>query len=176
LAFARLSDARAALLNEEKREELEGIVGRARQQVITERERDGKGNRAAGGGGAVVRSDGYDATKDGDFDGVVMGVMREMLIDREWRKRQVAKASTVTEGREATEKEERQRQKEEKAKEDEEYETKRGDRIASWRSFVQGGGKRQKVTSMGVRAGPKTSQHDSQQSYVRRVVREDQGG
>ena len=173
-AFARLSDARAALLDEERREALDEVVSRARQTVITERERDGKRRRGEGEGGVVVVSSaGYDATRDEDFDAAVSTVMRELLIDREWRKRQLLKAGTVTEGREQAEREERQRAKEEKAKEEAEYEDdgKRGQRIHSWRSFVQGGGSRKH--KLGMRATPRTTQVDAQHTYVRRVARDD---
>ena len=179
LAFARVSDARAALLDPEKREALDEVVSLARQTVITERERDAKRKLPASSSSSpgVLSGPPYDATRDADFDVAVSAVMRELLIDREWRKRQLMRASTVTEGREQAEREERQRAREEKAREDEEYESKRGERVASWRTFVQQGGKSKKQKrggiGIGMRTVPRQQRSDEEHLYVRRVLKDE---
>ena len=174
-AFARLSEARAALLDSEKRGQLDELVSQARQTVITAREKESKEKRqasaSAAAGSAVLSSAGYDATQDPDFETAVSSALHELLIDREWRRRQVLKATSASEGREDAEREARKREREEKAKEEAEYETKRGDRVNSWRSFLQGSnGKQKKKQKIGMMAPPRTTQHDNTHSYVRRVA------
>ena len=167
-AFARLADARAALLDEEKREVLEELISQARQLIITERETDPK--RRVRSDGSIIAADGYDATKDADFDSAVEAAVREMMIDKEWAKRQRMKLSSASEGREEAEKEQRKREREEKAKEDEEFESKREGRVSSWRAFQQGAAGSKKRARVGMMSGPKASAMDGQHSYVRRAV------
>ena len=167
-AFARLADARAALQDSEKREVLEELISQARQIIITERESDPKRRRR--NNGSVIAADGYDATKDEDFDAAVEAALREMLIDKEWAKRQRLKHSSASEGREDAEKEQRKREREEKAKEDDDYESKRDDRVSSWRTFQQGAAAGRKRARVGLMSGPKASAVDGQHSYVRRAA------
>ena len=167
-AFARLADARGVLLDAEKREVLEELISQARQHLITERESDPK--RRLRPDGSFVALDGYDATKDADFDAAVEAVMKEMLIDKEWAKRQRLKHNSASDGREEAEKEQRKRDREEKAKEDDEYESKRESRVSSWRAFQQGAGGGKKRARVGLMSGPKASAMDGQHSYVRRAV------
>ena len=96
--------------------------------------------------------------------------MREMLIDKEWAKRQRLKHSSASEGREEAEKEQRKREREEKAKEDDEYESKREGRVSSWRAFQQGAAGGKKRARVGMMSGPKASAMDGQHAYVRRAV------
>ena len=154
-AFARLADARAVLQDAEKREVLEELISQARQIIITERENDPRRRRRSDG--SVIAADGYNATKDADFDAAVEAALREMLIDKEWAKRQRLKHSSASEGREDAEKEQRKRDREEKAKEDDEFENKREDRVSSWRSFQKGAAGGRKRARVGLMSGPKAS-------------------
>ncbi|MGZ6298756.1 MAG: J domain-containing protein [Parachlamydiaceae bacterium] len=143
-AFALLGRAKDQLLDEAEREKLDELVDQARQKVLT--------NYAAGettkkrkvvadkseGDEATAVNVGDDASLHPLYDSWIRTEVKEILIEREWRKRQLLKAAAHEESLAAAEKKRRAEEKEAKDAENKQWEEGRDNRINSWRDFQKG--------------------------------------
>jgi len=169
-AFAMLAQAKEALGDEAKREDIEGLIDKARQRVLTDRAAEGGGKRqkvngssGSGGDGSTTAVTSTDPSVDPQFDQWVRAEVKELLIDREWRKRQLLKAAAEAEKAAKEEKEKRAAEKAARDAEKAEWEAGREKRINSWRDFQKGGMKSKFKM-------PKRYKEDEQHSFVRRAV------
>jgi len=118
-AFTKLGAAKTELLDEKKREELNKIVYDARQRVILRLQKEIKRKRKQEAKLARDRGDPPkekeplpDVSRSSNFDDLVKAETREVLIEQEWKKRQMSKASTDEEKKLADEKKELEKKKE----------------------------------------------------------------
>lgn len=174
-AFTLLSAAKDELLDETKRGVMDDLIDQARQKVLTNRAAAANaGNKKQKVDSASTPSSSPPLSDDADpsdsdpvFDLAVRAEVKEMLIEREWRKRQLLKAAAVEEGLAAKEKEQRAAEKESKEKEKKEWEEGREERISSWRDFQKGGKKGGFSKKMKM---PKMQTADADSSFIKRPV------
>jgi DnaJ family protein C protein 8 len=179
-AFTILAAAKDDLLDEAKREAIDMIVDQARQKVLTEKALESSSKKRKVGDPATaaaassssssdattVDATPNDASKDPRFDAWVRDQVKEILIEREWKKRQLLKAAAEQDVLAAAEKKRRAEEREAKEKETKAWEEGRDTRINSWRDFQKnkkGPGK------IGFRP-PKSSTNDEANTYVKRPV------
>jgi len=173
-AFTMLAAAKDDLLDTAKREALDAIVDQARQRVFTNRAAEGRKKRktesgaAAADNGAAEQEEQDDPSADPQFDTWVRAEVKEILIEREWRKRQLLKAAAVEDTLAAEAKAKRAADKAARDADEKEWEDKRDDRINSWRNFQKGGLKRKGAANM--MRMPRAHREDADASFVRRPV------
>ena len=189
-AFTMLAAAKDELMDDAKREAIDALVDQARQRVFTNHaSTDGRKKRkvtsdtapgaaAASSSSAAAAADSSSAAaasssvSDDDpsthpeFDLWVRNEMKEILIEREWRKRQLLKAAAAEEALAAEAKAKRAADKEARDADTKQWEDNRDSRINSWRNF-QKGGLKSKVGKLRV---PKMFTEDADNSFVRRPV------
>jgi len=193
-AFTALAKARADVTEEDKRPAVEAMVIAARQKVKTRlqqkasKERREKAKEKARktaerkknllAGGEVepeeepeVKEDSekkVDVEQSPEFEPLVMKQIKEDIIDREWKARQMMKAAEQEAARVAEEKQEDDARRDEAKKKKDDWENGRDKRIGGWRNFVKGKkkGKKRKGMSM-----PKKFEEDNDKTYVRRPVK-----
>lgn len=172
-AFTMLAAAKDELLDEAKREALDAIVDQARQKVLTDKALESSGKKrkvedaassSSTGSSEKVASTPYDASHDARFDEWVRGQVKEILIEREWRKRQLLKAAAEQDVLAAAEKKRRAEEREAKEADTKAWEAGRDTRINSWRDFQK------KNKGPGKFRAPKHSTPDAENTYVRRPV------
>lgn len=78
------------------------------------------------------------------FDSEVRKKANKLLVDIEWRKRQLQKKITEEEGRKKREEEEAREARKRKAEMDKSWEDSRDTRVAEWRTFLDKGHKKKK--------------------------------
>jgi DnaJ homolog subfamily C member 8 len=175
-AFAALSAARNELLDTTFREQFNELVNTARETIRSLREKELKKqqkkfakeqqmtDRLAGlsGDAALLPPPSRDVTKDEDFEKEVRTELKELLIAREWRKRQLLQQAARSDGLAAIEKEEKAAKREEAKRADQEWEANRDNRVSSWRTFQKYGKKRNLKM-------PKLNETDDDKTYVKRV-------
>jgi DnaJ family protein C protein 8 len=181
-AFTMLAAAKDELLDEAKREAIDTIVDQARQKVLTEKALESSSKKrkvddssSSSSTGAAYSSSSSsdskvdatpnDASKDPRFDAWVRDQVKEILIEREWKKRQLLKAAAEQDVLAAAEKKRRTEEREAKEKETKAWEEGRDTRINSWRDFQNKKGK----AKIGFRP-PKSSTNDQANTYVKRPV------
>jgi len=146
-AFTMLAAAKDELLDPAKREALDGLVDQARQRVFTNRAAEARKKRRTSGAAAASGSDDAgagtedDPSLDPQFDSWIRAEVKEIIIEREWRKRQLLKAAAIEEQLAAEAKAKRAADKEAREAETKEWEDNRDSRINSWRNFQKGGAK-----------------------------------
>jgi len=177
-AFTILTAAKTELLEEQKRGVLNDIVIEARKKVVEAFEKELKKSKKKEISDlkikdplAVITPEMEaipDVTKMAEFDELVKAQTKELLIDREWRTRQLLKMAAQEEGLAAKNKEEKDVQKKAKEQTDQEWEQNREKRVGSWRDFMhgktKGGTKRLRAPRM-----PKLTAEDPNKSYIKRV-------
>eukprot|EP00466_Bigelowiella_natans_P019991 jgi/Bigna1/86101/estExt_fgenesh1_pg.C_80085 len=110
-----------------------------------------------------------EAEKDPNFHMEVRNEVKEMMIEREWRKRQLLKAATQAEKQAAEEKKEIKVAREVEKKKEENWVEGREKRVGSWRNFVSGKGKKKKRKKLkAFKSGQKLEQRDGDRDYIKR--------
>lgn len=186
-AFTMLAAAKDELMDDAKREAIDALVDQARQRVFTNQaSTDGRKKRkvtsdtapgaaaAASSSAAVAASSSAASASPSDddpsthpeFDSWVRAEMKEILIEREWRKRQLLKAAAAEDAMAAEAKANRAADKEARDADTKQWEDNRDSRINSWRNF-QKGGLKSKVGKLKV---PKMFTEDANNTFVRRPV------
>jgi len=191
-AFAMLAKAKAELLEDDKRPAIDEVVIKARARIKGKKEmvnaKQRKEREKARSARAQARKsliDGatfdaeqvrqdkeeeeqdklkVDVTLDEDFDGLVKADVKELIIDREWKKRQMMKAAQAEEERQQKEKADDDIVKAEEKKRKEDWEEGRGGRVNSWRDFMTKG-KKSKKRKLKM---PKIVHVDDDKTFVRR--------
>lgn len=175
IAFTMLAAAKEELLDDAKREALDTIVDQARQKVLTDKAAEGRKKRKTSQGADAASAppnqsneadEDDDASKHPHFDLWVRNEVKEILIEREWRKRQLLKAAAAEDALAASEKARRAAEREQKDKDAKEWEEGRETRINSWRDF-QTKGKKGPMRGM---KPPKMHKEDADSTYIRRPV------
>lgn len=105
---------------------------------------------------------------DPNWDDLVKKQMKEDIIDREWKARQMMKAAVEEEKRATEERQETDKKKEEEKKKKDDWEGGRNTRVGDWRSFMNKKDKKRKGVSA---AAPKQWEEDSERTFVRRPVK-----
>eukprot|EP00471_Norrisiella_sphaerica_P009289 CAMPEP_0184499070 /NCGR_PEP_ID=MMETSP0113_2-20130426/40585_1 /TAXON_ID=91329 /ORGANISM="Norrisiella sphaerica, Strain BC52" /LENGTH=356 /DNA_ID=CAMNT_0026886841 /DNA_START=41 /DNA_END=1111 /DNA_ORIENTATION=- len=148
----KLTDAEKLLklLNRDKEEEAE-----------KERQR----NILAEGGPDPLK----EAEKDPAFHEEVRGEVKEMLIEREWRKRQLLKAANDAEKKAAEEKKEKVDARQQEQKKEENWQKGREKRVGSWRDFMTGKKGKKKKKLKAFKSGQKLEQRDGDRDYIKRI-------
>jgi len=175
-AFSVLNEAKAELLDENKRAAMVQMIQEAKTTVQKRREKLIKDahkrevreqklrDKAAGmketppAAAPPMR----DVTKDTGFEEEAKGELRELLIAREWRKRQLLKQAAATDVVAAKEKEELDQKRKDKKEFEEEWEKNRDTRVSSWRTFQKYGKKRSYKM-------PKALEEDDNTRYIKRL-------
>ena len=171
-AFTMLAAAKDDLLDVAKREALDALVDQARQRIFTNHAAEGRKKRkvqsgaAAAAGAEDASAPEDDPSTSPEFDSLIRAEVKEILIEREWRKRQLLKAAAIEDALAAESKAKRAAEREAKEAENKTWEDNRDSRINNWRNFQKGGvkGKAGKLKM------PKMYTEDSQNSFVRRPV------
>jgi len=185
-AFTLLAKAKADLTEDDKRPEVDLVVIAAREAVTTrkqqanakarkerakERARLLAENTSLLAQGEAAKeippeesNEKPDVTLDPDFEELVKQEIKEKIIEREWRKRQMQKAAQAEEEKIAAENAEKQAKIQEEKDRKEEWEGGRESRVNSWRVFKQSKGSALKYK------GPQIRAEDEQHTYVRRPV------
>ena len=181
-AFEIIGHAQKELLNEEKRQSLDFLLGVAKEDVQKEWKKAAK-HDAAARLAAVLDESGKSGVEAGweqteEFHEAWKVKARDVLAKAEWRRRKLTKRVKEEEERA---KEEHQLEKEENKKKreaDKDWESGRDERIGSWRNFVSGSGKTKKKSKKSGGAGsgglkpPKAKTADEDKRYVQRPVGE----
>lgn len=193
-AFTLLAKSKGQLTDEEKRPEIEQLTIAARTKVKTrlqqkaarerrerakeraKRNAERKKNLLAGGEVGPEEEEEVvekkiDVEQDPNYDSLVRKQIKEDIIDREWKARQLMKAAEQEAKRAAEEKEEMDKRREEQQKKKEDWETGRNKRVGDWRSFVGGGKKKKKKKGLNMFNKPKRFEEDGDRTFVRRPVK-----
>ncbi len=155
-------------LNKLVQEARDNIKRRMELQIKTQNKKEMKSqarlDKATGLGASSVLLPApmRDVTKDDGFEAEVKMELRELLIAREWRKRQLLQQAARSDGLAAAEKEEIVKARENAVKAEEEWEKNRDSRVTNWRSFQKFGKKRN------IRM-PKLTETDDDKTYIKRV-------
>lgn len=176
-AFDTLRQAQQALLNEERRKELDYQLNYVRDLVREERRKATK-HDAAVRMAAAVHVDGrsgVEAEWEGseEFHHMWREKSREVLAKAAWRKRKLSKRMVEEEARVEEEiKDEKARMKAHRNHE-KGWEKTRENRVGTWRDFVKSGkdGKKKKTGGGGLKP-PKQKTFDQDKTYVQRPVGE----
>jgi len=187
-AFTLLAKAKADLTEDDKRPDVDLIVNAARESVTTrkqqanarakkerakERARLIAENTSLLAQGEVARdippeepvgAEKVDVSLEPDFEEQVKQEIREKIIEREWRKRQMMKAAQAEEEKIAADNAEKQAKVQEEKERKEEWESGRENRVNSWRDFKKAKGSKLKYK------GPQIRAEDDVNTYVRRPV------
>jgi len=185
-AFTLLAKAKADLTEDDKRPEVDLIVIAAREAVTTRKQQTNAKARKerakerarllAEQNSLLSQGDGAkeippeeptekpDVTLEPDFEEMVRLEIKEKIIEREWRKRQMMKAAQAEEEKIAAENAEKQAKVQEEKDRKEEWENGRETRVNSWRNFKQSKGSKLKYK------GPQIRAEDELHTYVRRPV------
>lgn len=176
-AFTAIAAAKESLNDEAKREELDGLIDQARQRVLTEKTADQRkkrkvttGDEAASSSSSTTTDSEDDVSKHPEYDLWIRAQFKELIIEREWRKRQLLKAAAAEEALAASEKARRAEERERKESAEKEWEEGRDTRINSWRDFQKGALGKKKGPMRGLMKAPKTSTVDQENAYIRRPV------
>ena len=174
-AFEVVVHAQKELLNEEKRKQLDFLLGVAKDEVINEWKKAAKHDAAArlaavldDSGKAGVRA-GWEQTPE--FHEAWKMKARDVLAKSEWRRRKMTKRVKEEEVRIQEEIEQEKEENKKKRSADKDWETGREERVGSWRDFV-GGKKKKMKKAMGGLKPPKAKKVDEDKRYVQRAVGE----
>ncbi|GAB5353449.1 hypothetical protein AAMO2058_000037300 [Amorphochlora amoebiformis] len=111
-----------------------------------------------------------EAEKDPEFHKEIRAMVQEMMIEREWRKRQLLKAANDAEQKAHTEKKEKVDAIMVEKKKEENWQKGREGRVGSWRDFVKGKGKKKKRKKFkAFKSGSKLEQRDGDRDYIKRI-------
>uniref|UniRef100_A0A7S4DGR9 Uncharacterized protein n=2 Tax=Lotharella globosa TaxID=91324 RepID=A0A7S4DGR9_9EUKA len=114
-----------------------------------------------------------EAEKDPAFHQEVRNMVKEMMIEREWRKRQLMKAANEAEKKAHEEKKEKVDAIKAEKKKDENWQKGRDKRVGSWRDFMKGKGKGKKKKKRkqlkAFKSGQKLEQRDGDRDYIKRI-------
>lgn len=168
-AFAKLADAKVALLDEVKRRALTEMVVRARTQLLQTLQKKEKESRKAKVRAkeahvAIMMEPMPDFASQDGFDDAVKATMKELLIDDAWRQRQLMKAAHREEKVIAKARKEVVAKIDQQEKEKEVWEEKREVRVTSWRDFQ----KKKKKKNKKKRKIATGWAEDSDRTFVRR--------
>lgn len=196
-AFARLTAAKGELADEAKKEALDAVVSEAKIRIETKlaeqhakkrmkatQEKSSESTDTSSSSSSSTATSSSSSTSSNsdantslstidrhsdEYEHSIRQEVRELLIEREWRKRQALKAAQQHEILAKKEKEQKELEKETKDKAQKEWEEGREDRVKSWRDFQKGGirGKLSKVSKFKV---PKGFKADEEQTFIRRVA------
>jgi len=133
-AFDRLKKAESELSDKEKRENLDGVIKAARNEILKALQLP----TTAGDDHPKLK------TLKPPFKEQLWAKSKEMLIDEELRRRRAIKVQMTNEGREAQAKEQEVITRKRKAEDDRVWEDNREERVGSWRSFTNGAPKKKK--------------------------------
>lgn len=211
-AFTILNDAQKDLLDETKRSALQSVINQARSKVKSDKEealsndikarnklireqkekvtqqllRSVSIDNEAPVAELPVLSE-RDVCADADFEEQVMATMKEILIEREWRQRQLEKEAARIENASMQSKREQFEKSQLKQSEEKDWEDGREKRVNSWRNFTKAAavsdlsafdadditGKKKKKRKLGMLKTPKLTQEDPNATYIKRVIRKD---
>eukprot|EP01083_Nonionella_stella_P129327 392392_1 len=163
-AFAKLQQARKDLLDEEKRKLLNDVYQTA-QRKIADRHRAKKRKV-----GKDVDSTEPVITKIMEIE--IRAEVKQLLIDQEWRRRQMLKMTSKLEGEAAKEAETRRSEREEREKTEQDWEGKRDQRISGWRNFnksMKKKSKKKRKRIPGMASSSSGLVADSDKAYIKRV-------
>jgi len=185
-AFTLLAKAKADLTEDDKRPEVDLIVIAAREAVTTRKQQanaKARKERAKERAKMIAENSSLlsqgDSTKDippeesnekvdvtlePDFEEMVKQEIKEKIIEREWRKRQMMKAAQDQEEKMAAENAEKQAKIQEEKDRKDQWENGRETRVNSWRDFKKSKGSKLKYK------GPQIRAEDENNTYVRRPV------
>ncbi|KAJ9125248.1 hypothetical protein QFC22_000203 [Naganishia vaughanmartiniae] len=122
-------EAEAALGDEKKRPDIDGVMAHARHLVI-------KDIVAPGVNPSTVKDDDPRlADLNPSLDSRIRTKSKEVFVEEELARRRAQKLQYANEGAEAAKKDAELREKKRKKEQEEEWESRRDDRISSWRSF-----------------------------------------
>ncbi|KAJ9127852.1 hypothetical protein QFC24_000136 [Naganishia onofrii] len=128
-AFDFLKKAEAALGDEKKRPDIDGVMAHARHLVI-------KDIVAPGVNPSTVKDDDPRlADLNPSLDSRIRTKSKEVFVEEELARRRAQKLQYANEGAEAAKKDAELREKKRKKEQEEEWESRRDDRISNWRSF-----------------------------------------
>mmetsp|Transcript_13661 Transcript_13661/g.24672 ORF Transcript_13661/g.24672 Transcript_13661/m.24672 type:complete len:360 (+) Transcript_13661:41-1120(+) len=117
-----------------------------------------------------------EAEKEPQFHVQVRAMVKEMMIEREWRKIQLQKAANEAEKKAHEEKKEKVDSFKAAKKKEEDWENGRNTRVGSWRDFVKGKGKGKKKKKRkqlkAFKSGQKVEQRDGDRDYIKRIKTE----
>lgn len=178
-AFNMLTAAKNDLLDEKKRGQLTELVVQARAKVVDEKQKEWRKEqkrklvemRAKDPTAPLPPEEPVpDVTVMPDFEEKVAVTLKELLIDREWRTRQLLKLAAQEESLAAKAKQEREEEHKVKQTVEQEWESGRENRVAGWRDFMKGktpgGRKRLRQPRM-----PKLLSEDPERTYIKRLKR-----
>ncbi len=151
-AFAKLADAKMALLDEVKRGALTQIVVQARTQVQAQCQKDEKERRkqmvrAKQAHVKIMLDPMPDFSLQPNFETLVRAAMKEIMIDQAWRQRQLMKSAHQEEKVIVKARQEVEVKVKEETVKKEEWEQLRDNRVSTWRDFQKGasGQKKRKI-------------------------------
>merc|ERR1719266_419476 len=127
-------------LQKEKRKELMAAVPQQQMLLNAEAKREAAAKLAA----AFSKVEPPDFTKDTDFEMLVRAEVKELIIEREWKKRQLMKAAQREETIQAELRKEEEEKNANEAEEKKKWEDGREKRINSWRNFMNKSKKKKK--------------------------------
>lgn len=178
-AFNMLTAAKNDLLDEKKRAALNELVIQARAQVVEEKQKEWRKEqkrkmvelRAKDPLAPLPPEEPCpDPTTMPGFEERVKAVLKELLIDKEWRTRQLLKLAAQEEALAAKAKQEREEEEKKKLTAEQEWEAGREARVAGWRDWLAGKGpggrKRLRQPRM-----PKPLAEDPERTYIKRLKR-----
>jgi DnaJ family protein C protein 8 len=139
-AFAKLSDAKTALLDDAKRTELIGQIVAARTKILAgkkavERKRRKDLIRAKTADMELLSAPYPAFESEAGFEALVAAELREVLIEIEWKKRAMMKLAQKEEQKMTQEAEAQRDQKTQRKTQEDNWNAGRTQRISSWRDF-----------------------------------------
>jgi DnaJ family protein C protein 8 len=175
-AFTILTAAKNELLDEGKRGFLNELIKQAKEKVVTAKDAEFKAERkkeiadlkAKNPQAQIPEKAIPDWEKQAGFEDATKQQLKELLIDREWRTRQLLKMAGQEEQIAAKVKEEKDTEKKAKEQTEQEWEANREKRVGSWRTFAAGktpgGKKRLRQPKL-----PRLTAEDPNKSYIKRL-------
>ncbi|GBG84677.1 hypothetical protein CBR_g39052 [Chara braunii] len=167
-AFGALAKAQQMLLDPEERDYLASVFNLAKEELKKERKKELKKDNASKIQEALDEGRTEDAYEQSDeFKEKWKMRVREILTEREWRRRKMMMRISEEEGRLAKSEEETREMYKRKREDNEKWEETRENRVNSWRDFMKSGKKGKK----GELRPPKLKTEDPSKSYIQRPVK-----
>jgi len=147
IVFNALQNAKNELIDQDKRDQFMKIVEKAKVELKKEREveqlkKRKLSNTQFSSSFSTVKNDisnevDIPPSDSAEFDLLLRSSVKELLIDREWRRRQLLKAAAKAEADAEKEKQLREKEQKEREEQEKKVEETRPERINAWRTFQQ---------------------------------------
>ncbi|XP_031498305.1 J domain-containing protein spf31 [Nymphaea colorata] len=167
-AFGALAKAQQLLLDPQEREYLLNQVTAAKEELRAQRKKQLKKDTASKIK-SLVDEGKYEQQyeRSEEFQQLLKQKVREILTEKEWRRRKMQMRISEEEGRLKKDEEETKEMWKRKREHEEQWEGTREERVSSWRDFMKTGKKGKK----GEIRPPKLKTEDPNKSYVQRPVK-----